>query len=720
MRNFVSDFKLPRFKLPFLDAFRLRILFRGAFLLLIAATLYLAMFILQQEKQLAYHNYQQNFLKTKQQIIATLRHPNGQLALLNPNINGNNSPVLLPFASVDFDDQNKVQQAMNMAGCMEQYKNGNELCVGVGNNPWAGGFIYVVGQFSEADLVSHTPGELAFNGSHRVAINVSLRGNTYSWLAPFEETSSKAFKNTNIGVQGRLTGFNAADVVDGTVGVEVRPNKEFRGWLWQNAYCQETDIEPTSIGCKKRSYFSVRLPIQVLQDDLFASKQAKNVRPVWPPADLSSIKVAVKVLAPPMDYSISDTKLFDSNDAIETPRFALQDLKPLLLAGETLTISSNNTQQKNIITGLQEDTQKTSALLTTLIEWLPVDQDYSTKTMQTSAQISTETDTFDLSLTGNIQSINQSLSVVASRVAWYVGAMLIAIALIWLLIEIGIIRRIIKLTKRAAMLSNLVKNTNNLAQFQLADMRGVDEIGVLSSCLHDLLQRVKGDVERETIRVAQERDMWNAVGHEIMSPLQSLIALHGQPDDPSQRYINRMQQAIRVLYGSASPSEAFETTQLQITRIDIVAFLNSVANNAASAGIARVIFNNATKNAVPRFAPIFVNADEYSLEDVITHVLKNADRFRVANSVITMQLQASENAVSITIHNSGPNIAAEFMDKIFEYGVSDQLDAAAVGNRGQGLFVAKTYLAKMGGTISVQNTADGVNFILSLQRAMGV
>ena len=45
----MNDFKLPRFKLPFLDAFRLRILFRGAFLLLIAATLYLAMFILQQE-----------------------------------------------------------------------------------------------------------------------------------------------------------------------------------------------------------------------------------------------------------------------------------------------------------------------------------------------------------------------------------------------------------------------------------------------------------------------------------------------------------------------------------------------------------------------------------------------------------------------------------------------------------------------------------------------
>ncbi|MES2933139.1 MAG: hypothetical protein V4805_06595, partial [Pseudomonadota bacterium] len=44
--------------------------------------------------------------------------------------------------------------------------------------------------------------------------------------------------------------------------------------------------------------------------------------------------------------------------------------------------------------------------------------------------------------------------------------------------------------------------------------------------------------------------------------------------------------------------------------------------------------------------------------------------------------------------------------------------AAANGNRGQGLFVAKTYMAKMGGTIGVQNVMDGVSFVLSLQRGM--
>ena len=38
------------------------------------------------------------------------------------------------------------------------------------------------------------------------------------------------------------------------------------------------------------------------------------------------------------------------------------------------------------------------------------------------------------------------------------------------------------------------------------------------------------------------------------------------------------------------------------------------------------------------------------------------------------------------------------------------------GYRGQGLFVARTYMAKMGGTISARNVEGGVSFLLTLQQ----
>jgi len=684
---------------PDIAQYRLRILFRGAFLLLAVATVALALYVLQQEKQLSYKNYQASFRKTGDQILATLRHPAGQLALLNPRTENGGAaalhPVLLPFPSLDFDDQNKVRQAITMSGCLVQYGDDGALCVAVGNNPWAGGFIYVAGSFVSDELMPHQRGEQDIGDAHRVRVTVALRGQTYRWIAPFEKNGDPNAVQTR-GAHGRLTGFLDDD--SGRVGS--RPVKDFRGWIWQSTLCSKPGQGDGDVDCPRSSFFSLRLPVGVLQDALF---QEKN--PVWPPADLDNIQVRIEVL-PPGDGA----PLFDSKSANAARAFSVGDLGSLLLPGESLRIRKRGAAggaDLVSLTGAEDHPDDTSRLLSRLVRRLPVDEagapNESRESVVTSAGI------YDVTLTGDERSVNRSLGVVAARVLWFVGAMLLALFVAWLIIEIGIIRRITMLTRRAAKVSKIVKGSGGLDQFNLTDLRGADELGVLASCLHDLLRRVKEDVEREEIRAEQEKEMWHAVGHEIMSPLQSLMALHGTAESQSSRYINRMQQAVRVLYGSASPSEAFQSTVLQVTAIDIGAFLGNVADNAPLVGIADVRFAGGQEG-------VMVRADDYSLEDVVTHVLRNADRCRQPGSMISIDLKTTETAAVIAIHNYGPNIAEELIDKIFEYGVSDQLDAGAHGSRGQGLFVAKTYMAKMGGTITALNVADGVVFSLGLQR----
>jgi signal transduction histidine kinase len=188
------------------------------------------------------------------------------------------------------------------------------------------------------------------------------------------------------------------------------------------------------------------------------------------------------------------------------------------------------------------------------------------------------------------------------------------------------------------------------------------------------------------------------------------MVLHGNPDDPSHRYISRMQQAVRVLYGSASPSEAFQATTLELAAVDVDAFLGQVANNAAAVGIADVEYHG-------HGAPVPVRADEFALEDAITHVLRNADRYRPAGTPVSIRLAVAGAEARITLHNRGAPIAPDLLDKIFEYGVSDPPADGAEGQRGQGLFVARTYMAKMGGTIVARNLADGVEFELTLRLA---
>ena len=679
--------------------YRLRILLRAAFLLLALATLGLAVSVLQQEKQLSYNSYAVGFQKSAQHIAAMLRHPSGQLALLNPQRGDARAsvlhPVLLPFASLDFDDQNKVQQAIALSGCMVQYGTKGQLCVGVGTNAWAGGFVYVAGSFDSGPLVSHRMGDEVLDQSHRVLVTVKMRGQQYDWIAPFEASPGSAARGGDSGMRGRLTGFKASDH-----GYrKMNPVKDFRGWIWQSADCNEGVPRQANGDCIHNAFFSLRLPVGLLRDALF-----DGTRPVWPPADLDQIAVSVKVL-PPGD----GPALLDSSSDTTVRPFALSDLKASLLPGETLSIKKVGAAGGALIalTGNAPTEEPSSRLLTSLIRRLPVDA-YDVPLASTETII-IPSGRYAVTLNGDVRSVSKSLSVVASRLSWFVGGMLLALLLAWLVIEIGVISRIRVLIRRADSVAKTVKGSGAADEFDLSDLRGEDELGVLASCLHDLLRRVRDDVERETIRAEQERDMWHAVGHEIMSPLQSLMALHADGDGQSNRYLARMQQAIRVLYGNASPSEAFQASVVQVGELDLSSFLEHVAVNAPSAGIADV-------RLIGGGQPVLARADEYCLEDVITHVLRNAARYRVEGSTITLTLDAAETGATITIFNQGQQIDDELIGRVFEYGVSDQPDSGAEGNRGQGLFVAKIYMAKMGGTINAVNHADGVSFVLNLQR----
>jgi signal transduction histidine kinase len=106
----------------------------------------------------------------------------------------------------------------------------------------------------------------------------------------------------------------------------------------------------------------------------------------------------------------------------------------------------------------------------------------------------------------------------------------------------------------------------------------------------------------------------------------------------------------------------------------------------------------------------------------MTHVLQNAQRHRRAATPVTMRLRADEARAIVELHNEGDAIPPELIDRIFEYGVSGAHEGAGEAQapqRGQGLFVAKTYMAKMGGTVTAENVAGGVSIVLTLPRVAG-
>jgi two-component system, OmpR family, sensor kinase len=680
------DFPLPGMPRLGVAAFRNRIVFHLVFIALALATLALAVALLNEERQRNAQRYEQTFAKSLAEVVAQLRHPSGQLALMNPEPAqveaGWVAPLVLPFAAIDFDDATKAQRAVEMAGCALQYPGGASLCAAVGSNAYAGGFVYLVAGLDAPPLVSRERGTLDLADVHRVRISLKRDGVEQHWLAPVEMLDAQ---------RGQLPGFTILEAGNtATLPHKARPQRDFRGWVWREGPCLST-TEP----CPRRTTVSIRLPVEAFREALF-----RPGGPQWPPADLSRTGLRLALLGP------GGTVLFDSSSAVAQAPLTLARLSGTLAPGETLKI----TRGSNVVALLQgadETGAPPSPWLTALIQHLPAPA--MPRTLQARDTVTTPAGRFDVTLSGDLQGLDRSLSASAARLAWPVGAMLGSIALAWLIIEIGLIRRVAKLTKRAAALSHQLQAPERfeLGTLDVADLRGRDELGILAGSLSDLLQHARDSLRREQLRAEREHDQWHAVGHEIMSPLQSLMLLHAAEADPSRRYVQRMQQAVKVLYGQASPSEALAAATLAVGRLDLDAFLRQVAENAAYAGIANVAYAAAE--------PVWVQADEYPLEDAITHVLTNADRYRVPGTAITLTLRVVGELATVEIHNQGPRIADDQLARIFDYGVSDS-EPEDGQRRGQGLFVAKTYLAKMGGSIAARNVDGGVVFEIGLRR----
>ena len=713
--------ELPALAVPRLGlaAFRRRAVVHLAFLLLALATVGLVLTVLIDQKQRAYQRYAQGFRQSLAEIVLQLRHPSGQLALLNPTMSAGGrdgqAPVLLPFSAIDFDDQNKAQRAVEMAGCGLRWPDGASLCAAVGANAYAGGFLYLVGSLESGPLTGREHGALDLAGVHRARVTLTLRGQTQTWIAPFE--GAAAADGTQ---RGRLTGFvGAGPQLPG----KARPVREFRGWLWREGPCAEGSSGPS---CARRTFYSIRLPVEAFQEALFDG-DGHRARPVWPPADLDQARVRVELLGP-ADAANGEPPpvLFDSARPGASLALSLDRIGASLQPGETLRIERQGRQPQTIAERRgPELSERALPWLIHVMRRLPVRGEVlgvgagtdaaEVRWLTASDEVATPSGRYRLELRGDLRSLDRQLALEARPLAWLAAAMLSAVALAWLMVELGLIRGIAVLTRRAAAVSYNMQDARadqRIGELDVADLRGRDELGILAGSLADALSRVKDGLRREQLRAEREREMWHAVGHEIMSPLQSLMLLHGAPDDPSHRYVQRMQQAVRVLYGSAPPSEALASADLHPEVLDLAAFCREVAGNAHYAGIADVTFATALPGPQP------VHAEAYALEDAVTHVLRNADRYRPRGTPIALTLEAGEpGTLLLRIRNQGPAIDEAMLEKIFEYGVSDTAPQAAGERRGQGLFVAKTYLAKMDGGIRAFNVPEGVVFEMTLRRA---
>lgn len=250
-----------------------------------------------------------------------------------------------------------------------------------------------------------------------------------------------------------------------------------------------------------------------------------------------------------------------------------------------------------------------------------------------------------------------------------------------------------------------------------------DEIGTLGRVLHlliarsrsrsiSLLLRIKQEESKqvEEVRLANEhvkarQALLDAIGHEIRSPLQSLLN-KTTPESETRPYLERMRRAVDTLFHAASLESALPSGDVVLKTGDVADFLQKLARNASEEGepVAYV--------GPP--AQVFAVFDPIPLAQILENLIDNALRYRKVGSKVVLNLKTTPDTVVIEVVNNGPAIAEAELETIFAYGVSDSMRPE---NRGLGLFLSRMHAVSMRGSMRAENRSEGVAILLELPRS---
>jgi len=108
---------------------------------------------------------------------------------------------------------------------------------------------------------------------------------------------------------------------------------------------------------------------------------------------------------------------------------------------------------------------------------------------------------------------------------------------------------------------------------------------------------------------------------------------------------------------------------------------------------------------------IYVWADEFMTQEVVTNYISNALNHVDGENVIEVSLLVKERTVRVSVRNTGANIPEEELEKVWiKFYKVDKARTREYGGSGIGLSIVKAIMNSMHQECGVVNHVDGVEF----------
>jgi GAF domain-containing protein len=255
---------------------------------------------------------------------------------------------------------------------------------------------------------------------------------------------------------------------------------------------------------------------------------------------------------------------------------------------------------------------------------------------------------------------------------------------------------------------------------------------VLACLANYAVLAIQNAAHQETLKTVQEQravaETFAAVGdiaanllHQLNNKIGAIpVRVQGIEDKCEALVASDHYLAINLDEIERSASEAMEVVRTNLSQLRPIQFAEVSVNDSVREALSEARLPEGLKielHDLESLPPVL--AGQRSLAWVFANLLQNAAEALGGQGSVTISGAMRENLVEIDIADTGPGIAPELHDRVFEWNYSGSKPSRS-GGLGFGLWWVKTLMARLGGTVSVESDGCcGTVFHLLLPMAPG-